>query len=546
LAAAHPRFNVAGMPSLRAKWIVVALAVLVPLAFAAFTQHAWEDYFITLRTSRNLVEGNGLVFTPGERLHTFTSPLGVLVPALCKAIAGSANEGLTLWLFRFINAGVLAATVGFVWRRFDTLQVGAVGRFTFFGLLLADAKLADFSMNGMETAVLVFFLILLWAEMEAPEGPRAGVLAIACAGLMWTRPDAFIHATAVLVPHLVFRQRADRTKSIPWRPLLRGALIGGALYLPWFAWAWWYYGTPVPHTIIAKSGITAPIHLSDLLSVPWLTLQGKSLLVDIFLPTYWSHGGWPPLIRYFGAVLSGMAAFAWIVPGIPPVARRLSLAVFIGMFYVCAIILFPWYSPPWMVLAALTVAFAADHAFARATSAGRRGVGLALRVACVLVVAFQVALLAASAWQMRVQQRLIEDGVRRPIGEWLRAHAKPGDSVLLEPLGYIGYFSRLKTYDFPGLSSREVVATIRSGVRRYADLIATLRPTWLVLRPSEIAAQDFAQRPVLRDYKRVAEWNVMSQLDAVAYLPGRKWVEWDARFIVFHYEPQETRRTPGD
>src|SRR6185295_10437704 len=100
------------MSSLRPKWIVIALAAIIPLAFAAFTQHAWEDYFITLRCSRNLVEGNGLVFTPGERVHTFTSPLGVLVPALCKAITGANNEQATLWLFRLINASLLAITAG--------------------------------------------------------------------------------------------------------------------------------------------------------------------------------------------------------------------------------------------------------------------------------------------------------------------------------------------------------------------------------------------------------------------------------------------------
>src|SRR5690349_11265175 len=57
----------------RVKWLVVLLAFLLPLAFAGFTGHAWEDYFITLRSSRNLVEGHGLVFNPGERVHTFTS-----------------------------------------------------------------------------------------------------------------------------------------------------------------------------------------------------------------------------------------------------------------------------------------------------------------------------------------------------------------------------------------------------------------------------------------------------------------------------------------
>jgi len=56
--------------------LVAGAELLVGLVFAAFTQHAWEDYWITFRVSRNLATGHGLVFTPGERLHSFTSPLG--------------------------------------------------------------------------------------------------------------------------------------------------------------------------------------------------------------------------------------------------------------------------------------------------------------------------------------------------------------------------------------------------------------------------------------------------------------------------------------
>ncbi len=525
------------MSRLRPSWIVAAVAVLVPLSFAAYTGHMWEDYFITLRSSRNLVEGHGLVFTPGERLHTFTSPLGVLLPALCTAIAGVENEQLAMWLFRCVSVAFLAAAAVLAWRRFAALGVGTLGRFVFFGLLLADAKLADFSTNGMETAVLIFFVLLLWTELERAEGPRVSCIALACAGLMWTRPDGFIPGAALILPHLVFRTRADGPARIPWRALVQGIAVGAVVYLPWFLWAWWYYGTPVPHTITAKSGIMLPPTAKEILLTPWNTLRGESKLVDLFLPTYWFYGGWPRAIVAFGYALSVPAAFAWLVPALPAIVRRLSLGVFIGMFYVCAIILFPWYAPPWAVIAALTMALLADFAHARAKAAGWATPASLLRVACALVVVVQVGLLVATAWQMKNQQRIVELGVRRPIGEWLRANAAPGDTVLMEPLGYIGYYSRLKTYDFPGLSSREVVATVRSGVYRYADLIARLKPTWLVLRPTEIAEKDFAERPILRDYKLVKTWDAMSALDAVGTLPGRKWVEWEARFKVFHYEP---------
>ena len=81
---------------------------LIALLFAAYAQHAWEDYYITFRSSKNLVQGHGLVFTPGERVHSFTSPLGVLLPALASGLTGGASDQAALWLFRLMGAGALA------------------------------------------------------------------------------------------------------------------------------------------------------------------------------------------------------------------------------------------------------------------------------------------------------------------------------------------------------------------------------------------------------------------------------------------------------
>lgn len=58
------------------------------LGWAAVTSHVWEDFWITFRSSKNLAAGHGLVFNPGDRLHTFTSPLGVLLPAAASLAAG--------------------------------------------------------------------------------------------------------------------------------------------------------------------------------------------------------------------------------------------------------------------------------------------------------------------------------------------------------------------------------------------------------------------------------------------------------------------------
>jgi hypothetical protein len=400
-------------------------------------------------------------------------------------------------------------------------------------LLLCDAKLTDFSTNGMETAILVLFVTILWTELEAPAGPRTRCLALAFGGLMWTRPDAFTLAGAIVLPHLLLRRRDEGTAkaTVPWSPLLRGACLGGLLYVPWFAWAWWYYGTPVPHTIIAKSAFIPPTHLTDLILAPVRVLTGKSLNGDLFLPAYAVFGGWPVGLRYFSFSLTLVAAFAWIVPGWSATGRRLSLALFIGLFYICSITLFPWYVPPWTVLAILAIAFAYDTMHARLLVLRPRFAPIT-RIAGVFLVLVPLATLCAVAWQMRIHQRFVETGVRRQIGVWLHDHAKPGDTVFLEPLGYIGYFSQLKIYDFPGLASAEVVAAVKAGARTYPAIISKLKPRWVVLRPHELASPVFLHEVALRDYTLVKTWSALSELGATPILPGRKWSEFEAYYFL--------------
>ena len=115
----------------------------------------------------------------------------------------------------------------------------------------------------------------------------------------------------------------------------------------------------------------------------------------------------------------------------------------------------------------------------------RRAFGLAFGAWPPWSLSATLLLLLCSAYQMRVQQREIEEGNRKQIGLWLRQHAAaPTDTVFLEPLGYIGYYSQLKMLDIPGLSAPEVMAAERKLKSvAPADLIPELRPDWLVLRP---------------------------------------------------------------
>jgi len=80
--------------------VVFTLALL----FAAYTRHAWEDYYITYRCSKNLATGHGLVYTVGERVHAFTSPLNVLIPAALSVMTGNTRSSSFRCSFFTANA----------------------------------------------------------------------------------------------------------------------------------------------------------------------------------------------------------------------------------------------------------------------------------------------------------------------------------------------------------------------------------------------------------------------------------------------------------
>ena len=72
--------------------------------------------------------------------------------------------------------------------------------------------------------------------------------------------------------------------------LVKAAGVTTVLYLPWFLGAWVYYGSPVPHTVIAKGATILP--------------QGGAAVVAFLAPP---AGFFHCLAEYFGNVVIVLA-----------------------------------------------------------------------------------------------------------------------------------------------------------------------------------------------------------------------------------------------
>jgi hypothetical protein len=532
----------------RAYVTVFVAAFVVAVLFAIFTQHVWEDYYITYRASKNLATGHGLVFNHGDRLHTFTSPLGVLLPALASLLTLNKSDAVALWIFRLMSAGAFAGAATLLFATLRRWQSGLAGAALGCALLALDAKSLDFTINGMETGFLLLFIAwTLWAQF-GDCSRRWLWLGLGWAGLMWTRPDGFLYIGLLGVGGWLFNDvaRTGLTRGGWLKTFLLAGLVCTAAYLPWFLFSWAYYGTPIPHTITAKSSVAAHHTLSGafemLYKLPVRIWAQDTSVPAAFLPSYYMIGGWAKFLPAVGKTLGTVAAFAWLIPFLRSPTRTASFAFFGLHVYLSyyPYFPFPWYLPGTAILGYVVIAGIFGQLIDRAAqpAAEPRGfVAIGAKyatwfVAGILVIG-SASLTVAVARQVAAQQTWVEDGNRRKIGEWLHEHAEPKDTVFLEPLGYIGYFSNLKTYDFPGMSSREMVDSIQHNGPDWALLIDLLEPTWVVLRPNEVIRVNQANPDLLTtSYRLEREFDVRDAITKLS-VPGRAYLEFDSKFSLF-------------
>lgn len=567
-----PGSDTAPAPSRRYLALLVALVgLLLPLGYAAHSGHVWEDYLITYRHSQNLAEGNGLVFTPGERVHGFTSPINTLLPAGFAYLIGPQHWESVLWAYRICSAVALAAAAYLGVRMVQRFGSNAGWDSTLkhvvavlAGLwVLTDFKTLAFSANGQEAAFLALFGLLMLHTITRPldELNRRGwiVLGIAWAGYQYTRPDSFIYCATGLLLLLV----AERFRRSVFVVALRAGLLSLALYLPWTLWTWWYYGTPVPHTITAKDGYvdrgwaigSVVERLSDQI---WWTLQRIN-------DTIYGGGSMGFWLVTTGGLISIFAMTVCLWPRAGRLARTASVLTVVAIIYVTLLPRqFPWYlvnASVFMPIALAAVIGALGHRLSRvADVASPRKISIGSNIWLVvaifaLIISIQRGVVLQRSFVVwPIQQELIENRVRRPIGEWLRENARPTDRVYIECLGYVGFFSRLNMLDWPGLCSPAVVEMRkRIGRSDFALTGLLLEPEWIVLRESEI--KDFLiYEEFHRDYQPVKTFDVTAEYDRYAAptptrpvgVHGITLLRFDKKFTIFkRISPASDPRSPS-
>jgi hypothetical protein len=531
----------------RARWhrspalFAAALVTAVALGFWAYTGQVWEDFLITYRSSQNLADGLGLSHEPGTRVHSFTSPINVLLPALFAWLTGAREFPVPLSLYTLVSIAALATGAALLSahlaRQARTAATPAIAAWVFPALLVFSTRTVAYATNGQEAGFWVLFLAVSFVALHDGLARRWPLAALGWCGLMWTRPDSPVHILAFMGLALLWPAQGSRREEAAG--LAKAAALCALGYLPWFAGAWIYYGSPVPHSIVAKLGAyrdsglpwgDTPFDLEklrDAFGGAWAPIYGTSALT------------WGSVCLLASASIGAVAGLACLFPRL---SRGTRLAAALTAWSIAYLVLlwvkgiaFPWYFVPPALFGALVWARLPEE-----LSAAPRGLpstaAKAALIAFPLVVAGQF--FASSLPLIRAHQQLVESGVRREIGFWLRDRVRPDERVFLEPCGYIGYFSGARLHDFPGLTSPRVVAERRAGAK-FLDLVDRLEPTWIVFRAAELEA--FKNRPGAAAYELAAIFDQREAIHERSTLRGIDWLRFDSVYFVLRRRPAPTQ-----
>jgi hypothetical protein len=449
----HPRRSSAPAPAAvapaapRIDWLDPRAPYLAPLlllvlcrAFmASRIEFAGEDALITFRYAWNWVHGLGPVFNAGERVFGFTSP-----PWMAW-IAVGLRLGVDPLAWTRVSLGLADAVTLLTAASLLERHASRASAWTFAVFFAAWPYFSGLACTGLESGAmlaLVALAALLLDRRHPAAGATLGVLAV-------FRPEGLL-AALVLALWAGWRDR----------------IVAAGVLVVTLAVLAAYYGSPIPQSVLAKQAVYgAP----GPLAAPqwWLWI----------VPIPVAHGGNAPtdalnlalfaLVAAPAAVAGAGAVWAKRASGLAAAVAALGV-VWLSLFAVGASYFFWYLAAPalaWVLLA----------------SAGLP------RIARGWPLYASLALALAAHWlfepTLYIGRANTEGLAFGTVGDYVAARARAGESLLLEPIGTIGWHCRdLRIVDEVGLVSPEATAFRRQGAGWYTKLLARRRPDWLVVR----------------------------------------------------------------
>lgn len=469
------------LPSLYNKLLPVLYVAATSLVlYALLSNNGYDDPFITYRYAHNLARGLGFVYNPGERILSTTTPLFTLLLAALNLVFSDLPKVANL-------IGTISIALGglLIWDLSQTWKTPLVG---WTGLLLYPTFTLPLISLGSETPLYITLCLGAIAFYARRRYSAAAALA-ALATL--TRPDGILVALT-LGGHFLLRIR----RPIPWKALL----IFAGLLIPWFIFAWLYFGYPLPVTLAAKQQ-------QGTLEVSQTFAPGLPWIIGWYI-AYWQY--------WLEAALALMGVY-WLVRKAPQWSLLLAwTALYFIAYSILGVSRYFWYYAPLVPGFIVLVGLGLD-----ATAHFIRAVGLRFssqpptgdndeaspaqpviqtnrsgrlkQISYLIVGSLLIYLTIAQSVDVHTLSITPDSraAAYQRVGEWLRDNTPPDSLVSSLEIGIIGYYSDRRMVDFAGLLQPEVAQRLHNSPT-YEDAaiwaVKNYSPDYIVLVKGDLRA----------------------------------------------------------
>jgi arabinofuranosyltransferase len=468
--------------------VLAATAVLLP--HALLFDFVNDDAYISFRYARNLAEHGQLVFNLGERVEGFTNFLWTVL------LAAGIKLGVSpVHASRFLGVGFGVATLAVAVRlslRLDDERPSPWHAVAPLGLAAMGA-FACWCTGGLETQLFAFLALLAWERLLAESATGRGyasAAAFALAGM--TRPEGVLFF-ALGGAFRLGRNLARERRLRPSRHELAWVALFLAVFGPYFAWRWHYYGWPFPNTFYVKSSggrgtyelglyylrrfaedygavFFAPLALAGWLLQP----RDDRRRQDLFALTALVLGVFALYVIKVGGDFMGLYRF--VLPVIPLGALCVQEALRSIAARLAPVV-------PWPALALAGVAITGGF------------VGGSWKVSTRAAAADPPSDNGIDS--PGYLKRYVDERV--PIGRWMAEHARPDDLASVGGAGVIPYYSGIRSFDTFGLvdetiaHDRTMTNSNRPGHQKW------VAPWYLWKRHPTLITHEYCLGPCVKD-----------------------------------------------
>jgi hypothetical protein len=457
------------------KFIVILplFAIIIRIIIFFLIPLTYEDAYITFRYAENFADGLGLVYNVGEKVYGTTTPLYALIIGLFNVIGiGSVAGSL---IVNLISEGV---TTLIVYKLLKNHVKGFLAVIVSLLYVFSPSNIS-WAVQGMETAFFSAVIAVSFYSFYKTRYFSAIVFAFLASCI---RIDG-LSVVAVILAATFFECKLKVFKL---------SLFPGLIFIGWLLFLYLYFGNFLPNSMIAKLIIYsghqtsyAP-NLNLLFSKFFESGKYSSTIVTILF-----------LIGSFHIIKSKnrlTPLVAWIF-------------IYFSSLVISKTTMHGWYLIPPLFAYIIISGMAVQNLVIFISTKFTRLKILSYSLVTVFIVIFGLLTLYLKMNQMYVEYRYEQD-VRIKMGEYLNKNTDISSSVLLEPIGVIGYFSERYVYDDIALISPIFLDLNRlpyTPQNRYKK-VDLVKPDYIILREDEL--DDFySQTEILNEYTPIERFN---------------------------------------